>query len=182
MLSYTKTIPLLSLYPLYKITKSNKNLNVVLDMDETLLHTCRKDKFYDHNNSNTNTKPIESETHVIFTRPFLYSFLYLTSKIGNLYLMTKGTKKYAESVIGTLDIDKYFIEKKYREDLTSECKDLKLLLNDTKLSNSILIDDKKSNQCVNQELYHIPKYNMYVKYDYELVKLFFYLLYKSCFR
>jgi TFIIF-interacting CTD phosphatase-like protein len=179
MTTYVKSLSLFTIYPIYKFMNTKKNINIVLDMDETLLHTCRKDKFFDHNNSNTNKKFVESETHIIFTRPFLNSFLFLTSKIGNIYLMTKGTKKYAESVITTLQIDKYFIEKKYREDLTSDCKDLKILLSNTELSNSILVDDKKSNQCINQELYHIPKYNMYVKYDFELVKLFFYLLYKS---
>lgn len=178
MLKSVSIISVLTFYPMYKYTKP-KTLNVVLDMDETLLHTHRKDKYYDCNNSNVIGSPIETEHHVIFTRPFLHLFLFNVSKFANLYLMTKGTKKYADTVLEKLEIQDYFVNKKYREDLKHECKDMSLIIERNNLTKSILIDDKKSNQCVNQELYHIPKYNMYVKYDYELVKLFFYLLYKS---
>lgn len=171
-------ISLLSCYPIYKFNKTKK-LNIVLDMDETLLHTYRKDKYNDYNNSNLNKSSIESEHHVIFPRPFLHSFLFYTSKFANLYLMTKSTRKHADIILEKLEIQDYFIKKKYREDLTHHCKDLGLLIDRNQITKSILIDDKKSNQCENQELYHIPKYTMYVKYDYELVKLFFYLLYKS---
>ncbi len=178
MLKSASIISILSFYPIYKINKP-KRLNVVLDMDETLLHTQRKDKYYDNNNSNVNGSPIETEHHVIFPRPFLNLFLKTTSKFANLYLMTKGTKHYAKSVLDKLEIKDYFVDKKYREDLTSNCKDLGLIIERNQLTKSILIDDKKSNQCENQELYHIPKFTEYVKYDYELIKLFFYLLYKS---
>ena len=41
---------------------------------------------------------------------------------------------------------------------------------------SILIDDKLSNRCGKQNFYHIPRFNCYVKYDYEFFKLFGYIL------
>lgn len=170
-------LPILSVYPIYKFYKPKK-INLILDMDETLLHTVRKEKYYDNNNSNTITKSFESENHMIFPRPFLFSFLFVTSKFANLHLMTKSTKKHATIILETLKIQDYFIEKKYREDLTGKCKDLCIILHSSELTNSILVDDKKSNQCETQNLYHIPKFNVYTKYDYELVKLFLYLLFK----
>jgi TFIIF-interacting CTD phosphatase-like protein len=173
------TTILMSSYPCYKLFNNNKKINLVLDMDETLLYTCKKDKHEQINKSNIHGKPIESENYMIYPRPYLHLWLDYTSKIANLYLITRGKKEYAERVLKDLQIDNYFIEKKYREDISTDCKDLKILFGSRDISNSILIDDLKSNQCKNQNFYHIPKYNMFVKNDYELIKLFLYILYKS---
>ncbi len=166
-----------SLYPIYKFNSKEK-INIVLDMDETLLFAYKKEKFHQIRKSNIYGKPIESEKYIIFERPFLKSFLYLTSKFANLHLMTRGKKSYADPILKSLKIEDYFVQKKYGEDITMNCKDMKMLFNDVGLSKSILIDDLSFNQCTNQNFYHIPKYTMFNKGDWELVKLFFYLIFR----
>lgn len=168
---------IISFYSIYKF-KSKEKINLVLDMDETLLFAYKKEKFGHIKKSNVYGKPIESHKYIVFPRPFLYQFLFLTSKFTNLHLMTRGTKSYAEPLLKTLNIDHYFIQKKYREDITMDCKDMKILFNEFGLSKSILIDDLSHNQCTNQNFYHIPKYTMFNKGDLELVKLFFYLVFR----
>ncbi len=159
----------------YKSYDTKTRLNLVFDLDETLIHSCKKDKYSDINLLNTRKNKVETEKYIIYPRTGLYIFLKTVSKFNNLYLLTRGTKEYADNIINNLDIDKYFIEKKYRHDIKTDCKDLKLFFETNKPH--ILIDDLLSNKCEDQTFYHIPKFNMYVKNDIELIKLFVYILY-----
>ncbi len=169
----------------YKNSSHNK-LNIIFDMDETILFTIKKDKYNLINTSNTNkNKYVESDQYYVYPRPYVYFALNVISKYNNLYLYTLGTKSYADSVLSKSDLAKYFEIKKYRHhyelDL-AKCKNVNILV-DKKDSQykTILVDDKKNNQCENQDIYHIPKYNMYVKNDFELLKLTAKVLYWNFF-
>ena len=100
--------------------------------------------------------------------------LPIIAQFNNIYLFTKATKPYTDEILLRTDLDKYFKEKKYRDECRGTCKDLEKFNIDIK--KSILIDDSLSNRCGKQNFYHIPRFNCYTKYDYEFFKLFGYLI------
>lgn len=184
-LSIFTTINFISIYCyiLYKKSSETK-LNIVLDLDETIAHTDKQHNFDNFNKSNI-SKPnlvevsYKSTTNIIssrvvWIRPGVNLLLPIIAQFNNIYLFTKATKPYADEILFRTNLDKYFKEKKYREECHGVCKDLeKFNIDATK---SILIDDKLSNRCGKQNFYHIPRFNCYVKYDYEFFKLFGYIL------
>ena len=56
------------------------------------------------------------------------------------------------------------------------CKDLRLIDDNVDINKTILVDDLIDNQCPNQNLYHIPEYDINKKNDYEMIKLCFYII------
>ena len=57
------------------------------------------------------------------------------------------------------------------------CKDLRKFTElEDKIHVSILIDDKISNNCADQNIYHMPKFNCYVSNNISMLKLFFYII------
>jgi len=156
---------------------STKKLNIVFDLDETIIHTDKKDNVSNYNGSNISKQDlIEISDRNIWIRPYVKMLLPVLSKFNNIYLFTKATKPYTDEILEKIKLDKYFKEKKYRDDCKGKgiCKDLTKFKLD--VNKSILIDDKLSNKCAEQNFYHIPRFNYYVKNDFEFVKLFGYIL------
>tara|TARA_B100001564_G_scaffold186141_1_gene156345 strand:- start:11842 stop:12498 length:657 start_codon:yes stop_codon:yes gene_type:complete len=103
--------------------KNNKDKNIkkygiiCLDLDETLFHT---------------------KNHRIFFRPKLISFLQYIHKYFYLVVFTAATKEYADSILSKIKWDnddgeeisakKIFTLKLYRSCVSSEGKDLKIVL------------------------------------------------------
>ena len=168
----------LCMYVRYK-SKSSKKLNIVLDLDETIIHSDKITNTQNYNNKNI-TKPdikqiqISTSERQIWIRPFVKILLPILAQFNNLYLFTKATQPYADSVLEKTKLDKYFKERKYRDSCEKTCKDLAKFNLDT--SSFILVDDKLSNKCGEQNFYHIPRFNCYVHYDYEFIKVFGYIL------
>jgi TFIIF-interacting CTD phosphatase-like protein len=161
--------------------KSSEKINIIFDLDETIIHTDKIHNIDNYNCSNL-LKPDINEViyndgtkRKIWIRPFVKTILPILSEFNNLYLFTKGTKSYADLVLKKCQLDKYFVIKKYRDDCKGTCKELSKLNID--LDKSILIDDKISNKCVGQSFYHIPRFNYYVKNDFEMIKLFGFVLF-----
>lgn len=200
-------------YIQYKKNSSSK-LNIVLDLDETIIHTDKKNNYNNFNkvnilkpylvdltykssstfntntniNTNTNTN-INTNTNtninlnanndtittrVVWIRPGVNLLLPLIAQFNNVYLFTKAKKTYTDEILLKTDLNKYFIEKKYRDECVGTCKDLEKF--NIKIDKSILIDDKLSNRCDGQNFYHIPRFNCYTTYDYKFFKLFGYIV------
>lgn len=182
------SIPIVTISSLYTYieikSKSNKlesRLNIIFDLDETLIYTDKINNYNNYNNKNL----LEPESfdilsnRKIWIRPWIYPIIPILSKFNNLYLFTKATEPYTIDILYKTNLDKYFIEKKFRNDCKNTCKDINKFIsikNSDKIINSLLVDDKISNKCENQSFYHIPKFNYFIKYDYELVKLFTYII------
>jgi hypothetical protein len=226
------TIVLLSNY----LKKNKKKINVIFDLDNTLIISMEKNKY---SNLNISHKPtilnlrssLISTTRVVWARPMVSTVLYLLNKFTNIYLYTHAEKTYADNILLQLNIDEYFKDCRYREDnidtkdiitffpeidkieelnknlsklkkynridkISQEMKDkiyktkLKLekslkkylKLQDEFLSKSILIDDLKTNNCLDQEIYHIKYFYCGMEYDIELLKLLIYMFYRNYIR
>ena len=120
----------------------------------------------------------QNDSYCVWLRPGAGTILSLLSKFNNVHLLTRSTQDYVDDLMTGFGIESHFKIKKYRESC-GECKDLKTIVDMDRsihIDRSILIDDLKSNNCVGQNFYHIPRYTMYVKHDYEMVKLFLYIL------
>lgn len=168
--------PLISMYGIYLYIKSKSKskkpkLNIIFDLDETLIHTEKITNYYNANNSNM----LKSEQYEIISgkkiwiRPGVANIIPILAQFNNLYLFTKATKPYTIDILEKTNLDKYFIDKKFREDCKGTCKNIdKFKL----IGYSILVDDKISNKCEGQNFYHIPKFNSWTKYDSEIIKLF----------
>lgn len=79
--------------------------NLVLDLDETLVHTEVLSEFINikSDNSEILTKfDIFEKKYIVFARPHLMEFLNEVYKNFNLYIYTFGTKVYADKVIGAI--------------------------------------------------------------------------------
>lgn len=152
-------------------SKSKQKLNIIFDLDETLIHTEKITNYSNSNNSNI-LKPEPHEiisNRKIWIRPGVYPIIPILAKFNNLYLFTKATKPYTLDILEKTDLNEYFVDKKFREDCRGTCKDI----NKFNLEGySLLVDDKISNQCEKQNFYHIPKFNCWTKYDIEMFKLF----------
>lgn len=160
----------------------SSKINIIFDLDETLIYTDKQHNFNNFNKSNI-LQPAKLSnisinntisTRIIWVRPWINYLLPIICQFNNVYLFTKATKPYTDEILLRTNLDKYFIEKKYRDECSGTCKDLEKF--NLSLSNSILIDDKLSNKCEKQNFYHIPRFNCYVRYDYEFIKLFGYIL------
>ena len=111
------TIVLLSNY----LKKNKKKINLIFDLDNTLIMSMEKNKYL---NLNISHKPsiihlrssLLSNIRVVWTRPMVSTVLYLLHKFTNMYLYTHAEKTYADNILLQLNIDEYFIDCKYRED------------------------------------------------------------------
>ena len=154
-------------------------LNIIFDLDETIIHT---DKIINYNNMNKKNilKPEPLEIigqRKIWIRPYVYSIIPILSKFNNLFLFTKATEPYTNDILKKTNLNQYFIDKKYREDCIGVCKNfLKFNSPNMNMENTLLVDDKLSNKCEGQNFYHIQKFNYYQYNDISMIKLFFYIL------
>jgi len=80
---------------------------LILDMDETLIHT-----YYNDNNDTT---------YNFYIRPGLFNFLNVLKKHYNICIFTAATKSYADSILDYIENNergKYFIKRFYRDHLS----------------------------------------------------------------
>jgi len=168
----TPIITISGLYLYIQIkSKSKPKLNIIFDLDETLIYTEKITNYSNSNYSNTLKPELYEITsnRKIWIRPGVYSIIPILAKFNNLYLFTKATEPYTFDILEKTDLNKFFVDKKFREDCKGTCKDINKF---NLYGYSLLVDDKISNQCREQNLYHIPKFNCWTKYDIEIIKLF----------
>lgn len=190
----TTNIIALVTYIQFKKNSSNK-LNVVLDLDETIIHSDKVSNILNYNNKNVSEPDIKqikisASDRQVWVRPFVKSLLPVIARFNNLYLFTKATKPYTDTILQQTNLDKYFKDKKYRDSCEKTCKDLAKFINKIGVGKKltpntnqwILIDDKLSNNCDGQNFYHIPRFNCYVRYDYEFIKVFGYIVWLNIIR
>ena len=170
----------LYIYIYYKSKQdARKKLNIIFDLDETIIYT---DKIINYNNMNKKNillpEPLEIiGERKIWIRPYVYSIIPILSKFNNLFLFTKATEPYTNDILKKTNLNQYFIDKKYREDCKGTCKNfLKFNLSNMNVKNTLLVDDKFSNKCEGQNFYHIQKFNYYQHNDISMIKLFLHIL------
>ena len=110
---------LLYIYILNK-TK-NKKLNIIFDMDETLL-TYKDNEYFKYYNKNSyKTSDYELKDGYVVIRPFVKNLLPIMAKYNNLYLFTKGSKSYANEILGTCNMKSLFNKIITRENNSIYC-------------------------------------------------------------
>jgi TFIIF-interacting CTD phosphatase-like protein len=182
ILSVVVTVPsaAISSYVYYKSTQPQSNrLNIVFDLDDTLIYSERK-KTTEQCNLNDfgsmRLPDLEAEKYCVWVRPYTGIVIGTLAKFNNISLMTRATTRYSDSILTGLHIDKFFTHKKYRQDCDEVCKNISKIYQD--IDKTILVDDLRSNCCENhgQKLYHIPRYNPYNIFDIEMLKFFGFVL------
>jgi hypothetical protein len=182
-IGYLCTIPIVSIntYVIYKsFAPIEKRLNIVFDLDHTLVHCEKKTTYNKFNMSHVKMYDAETNNYYLWKRPFLVPTLWFLSKFNNLHLMTRATSEYATNTLTAINIDNFFQSKYHREDkhCINKCKDIKKICDNNKI---ILVDDLLTNRCEDDKFYHIPQCHYYSNYDMELLKLSIYILYRNLF-
>lgn len=167
----------------YKSILSEKDkLNLVFDIDSTIIYTKKK-KMVENVNNNFMKQPnyifesdYQDNIYWTWRRPFSKFVLTYLSKFNNMYIFTASSQNYADPILNNLFENINFKQKLYKDDVENniddkEGKNLDKFKFDN--NNSILIDDNKSNHInKNNNFYHIYPYSYLNKYDYEMIKLF----------
>ena len=133
-----------------KIDYTKKML--ILDLDETLVHSCFKPTNYNTNNNNLPKADIflnikfNSKYHevLVYKRPFVDEFLEKMNKYYNLIIFTASVQEYADPLLDQLDKNKYIKLRYYRNSCLLDkngkfVKNLSSIYND--LKNVILLDN-----------------------------------------
>ncbi|KAL0477378.1 hypothetical protein AKO1_005765 [Acrasis kona] len=92
----------------------NKKLCLVLDLDNTLIHTTLDpvavDRFLSHNpgsssnfDNNTNVIDVEGDLILVRTRPYVHYLLHSLSKRYEFSIFTMGTRAYAKAITSLLE-------------------------------------------------------------------------------
>lgn len=173
-----------------------QRLHVAMDLDQTIVKTFSK-RLWDGLSpemlarANAEIEVTSSEkvyTYKVYTRPYAPLILGFLSRFTNLYLFTYSKKEYADPILEKCFPDVSFVGRFYRDDCErrddcKRCKDCgqhqKNLEVITPTARAILVDDKKSCHVEGQDLYHIPKYHPSNFGDFEMIKMFYYLLWKA---
>ncbi|ORD99661.1 FCP1 [Hepatospora eriocheir] len=90
---------------------NNKKMVLLLDLDQTLLHTKVVSKYDLHNKLSIvyNHKFIlGDDIHYVKYRPYLFSFLNKLSKLYELHVYTMGTRLYAQAILAHIDPEKKY--------------------------------------------------------------------------
>ena len=141
----------------YIKTSMKKNFCLVLDIDETIVHTMN----------------LPSENYFLL-RPGVINFLEEIYKIYEIVIFTSSPKNYADSILNKIDKEnKYFSHRLYKEHVIFEkgksVKKLNLIGRD--LNKIIFVDNMKCNAKYNlKNLYLIPTWISNIN-DQELIKL-----------
>lgn len=91
-----------------------KNYTLILDLDETLVHTARSARSGAHcrleiyNNRNC-------RAFYVHKRPYLTNFLYQMSKYYEIVVFTASTRQYADPIIDILDSDGVISRRFFRD-------------------------------------------------------------------
>ena len=130
------------------LSRNNKK-TLILDLDETLVHSSFKPIYYDNNYYkpdiflNINFRGNNHSVYVL-KRPFVHEFLKEMNKIYNIIIFTASVKEYANPLLDILDTEKIIKNRLFREDCCRGTtgkfiKDLKILNMD--LKDLILVDN-----------------------------------------
>ena len=149
------------------INNNSKLMNIVLDLDETLIHSVQLSvltNFYDDKyieelkkspyfliseeyiyKDDNGIDLIEPHTLFVFYRPYLFDFLKFLNTKFNIYIATHGVKKYAISIIKKIMeiIPELRIENILcRQHILGECNPKSLSYFPLDHNNTIIIDDR----------------------------------------
>ena len=130
-------------YP-YMKNKCLKKFTLVLDLDETLIHSNRESR----------VNGISTKKHIVHYRPGLAEFLESVSQYFELIVFTVGLAEYANPIIDSMEKKgKIFSNRLYRDHAVvyqnDYVKDLSKIGRD--LSRVIIVDDKPFNFCLQKE-------------------------------
>lgn len=122
-----------------------KKKTLVLDLDETLIHTLSKATGFSQGHMvEVKFRSQFTTLYTVLKRPFCDEFLDQVSQWYNLVVFTASVQAYADPMIDWLERDrKYFVQRYYRQHCTSTpmgyVKDLEIV--DPDLSNVMIIDN-----------------------------------------
>lgn len=171
------SIPTYYSFKLWQLKK--KNMNLVFDLDNTLISSEKNTSYMQHNTMNYKDPHLTLPHYMVWKRPYSEVTLYILSKFYNIHIYTAATEEYAldilEGCYPSLEYNSLYSRKEWHE--ANKVKDMKIFNSDP--SNYLLIDDKLSNHVEGQSFYHIPPYYHYNNinsYDYEMLRLLLQLL------
>ena len=142
------------------IKQTDEKLNLVLDLDETLLNSFTLPRNFSSKNlvgiSRDSLKEFQcGESNIIMVlRPYLFEFLERTSKLYNLYIYSHGRYEYVCCALDVIDKDEKYIKKSriYKNMKQPKAQGLKLLdnfnMSAEEKEKTIIIDDYR---CIWQE-------------------------------
>lgn len=168
---------------IYTTTKKPK-INLILDLDETLIHSRSIKQKQNKNFRAFRKADFKIENYEVWKRPYSSVMFTILRPFCNFHLYTSADKGYAEPIITKAGWNKHFSrgQRKYYDDAYNKngCKNIDALdiaepffLKKTKI---ILVDDLEFNNCKNNyeynyKFFHIPSYKLYNRADKELLKL-----------
>ena len=178
----TRTPPnVTSLSPLRSLSTSHHHKTLILDLDETLVHSTFHPiyrvpdiqlniKFNNHNHS-----------VYVFKRPYVDKFLYQMSKTFNIVIFTASIPEYANPLLDRLDTYNVISKRFFRGDCTEKnglyVKELRKVGHN--LEDMIIIDNNPISYSLNKENGFPIRTWHYDKNDNELKKIIPYLEYLS---
>lgn len=157
---------------LISTSKVNQKLNIVLDLDECLVHSqitepeglsYRQQEFRPETLKNADKLETfqlllsDNALVKVHKRPFLDEFLRnISSRYENVYVFTAGTEDYAKPVFDTLDPEgKIFKGRFYRQHCTRAgvlyVKDLSTIHKEIDMTKTVLIDNNEISFIANPE-------------------------------
>ena len=127
-----------------------KRLNIIFDLDNTLIMSLDKTKYVRMNNSH---KPdIDLSTRVVWLRPWVHQVLWIMNKFCNIYLFTKAEKYYADTILSGFGIEHYFKSCKYKQDCGIDNKDIRCFSSSydklIEILKNVIIDKIKNYQTI----------------------------------
>ena len=133
-----------SVVPLSDSTQDLKKALLVLDMDETLLHTAREGEVLPRSPDTDCFAPKLGTSLPVFKRPGVDQFLKEVAAEYEVAVWTAGIKEYAEPVLDWIDPNGYITTRLYRDSCTEQddgsyVKDLSKL--NRSLSEVIIVDN-----------------------------------------
>lgn len=157
------------------VYSTKPKINLVLDLDETLIHSKPTEK------NTQNFKPFKSADfpiadYNVWKRPYTNVFFTVMKPFCNFYLYTSADKEYADEIITKAGWNNHFSKRRYFDTTydTNGCKDVGVF-NLWSSHKTILVDDRDFNDChtlsKNYRFIHIPPYKLYNSADKELLKL-----------
>ena len=161
-----------------KTTKNNKK-TLILDLDETLVHSSFKPINYNNILYNPDIflkikfRGNNHNVHVL-KRPYVFEFLKEMNKIYNIIIFTASVKEYANPLLDTLDSEKVIKQRLFREDCCvgpngKFVKDLNIL--NMNLKDLILVDNNPISYSFNKSNGIPIKTWHFDKTDQELIRL-----------
>lgn len=151
------------LFPLVRNPQKIKRKTLVLDLDETLIHSLSQGS--PRTLTNNNSSVIEIKLNNIATlyhvhkRPYCDFFLKEISKWFDLYIFTASVKEYADPIIDWLELEipsPVFKKRFYRNDCTYRngvgyIKDLSKFFESDELKNTIILDNSPISYALHED-------------------------------